>query len=510
MTDHVAASWASEPRFFTAPYPEWSGVTPLPYQHAGVEYRMARRHCLIGDEPGLGKSAEALLYGNTIRAEYTLIVCPAALRLNWVREVRMWSNIEGATIYPVLKSKDGVSLEHNYVIVSYDLLRSKGVFAALMDERWDHLVLDEAHALKDPKGNTRTRAICGGVHKGEIIDGLVDVSDRMTLLSGTILPNQPIECYNAVRLMDWDTIDCMSLEKFRNHYYEQSGGWVRGPVLVTHDDNGRPIQPRMVSKMHYSAAVRNKPVHLRELQERLRSRVMVRRLKTDVLKQLPEKRWHPVPLGLTPAIRKALRNPAWDDVAKLHHFQEDAFNMGIPVDGAVSTAARELGEAKAPEVCDYIEDLLDTGVEKLLVAAWHRNVGPDGEGVAGTGLSVLHYLRERLSKYGCVYMDGTTSARRKQKAVDRFQKDPDCRIIIGQLAAIGEGWTLTEAQDAVLAEFYWVPGKNDQLLDRLHRIGQKGSYVIGHVPFVPGTMDERVIGTAVWKDRNIYESLDAR
>ena len=159
-------------------------------------------------------------------------------------------------------------------------------------------------------------------------------------------------------------------------------------------------------------------------------------------------------------------------------------------------------------MADYIEELLLEGVEKIVVGAWHRNPSEEG-GVAGTGMSVLHYLRHRLKKYGVAYMDGTTSDRNKQAAVDDFQGDESIRIIIGQLQTIGEGWTLTAAQDGVLAEFWWVPGKNDQFLDRMHRRGQDGGYVLGHLPLVPGSMDERVVGTAVQKDRNIHLAMDA-
>lgn len=529
----VIASRAKEPTFFTAPSPEWSDVTPSPYQHAAVEYRIGRKHCLIGDAPGLGKTAEAILYGNTIQAKYTLCVVPAALRLNWEREIRMWSTIENVSTYPIIKSKDGVSLAHNYVIISYDLLRNENVMDALLDVRWDHMILDEAHALKDPKGNSRSASICGGVFQGKEFEGLQYVVDRMTLLSGTILPNQPIECYNAVRLMDWDAIDRMSLEDFREEYYEEGEGWVRGPRLIHTkmlNDKGtlgctkcgdsgylsngvecgycEEVEPRWINDLHYSKHVRNRPVNLDDLQFRLRKHVMVRRLKEDVLEQLPEKRWHPVPIETNAAIRKALKNPAWRDAEKLYEMDPDAFDRGVPVDGAISTAMRQLGEAKAPVVADYIEELLDDGVEKVIVGAWHRET-IDGEGVAGTGLSVLHYLRKRLKKYGLVYMDGTTSTRNKQLAVDTFQEDDETRVILGQLGPIGLGWTLTKAQDAVLAEFYWVPGMNDQFLDRLHRRGQEGDYIIGHIPIVPDTPDERVLGTAIWKDRNIYQALDA-
>ena len=81
--------------------------------------------------------------------------------------------------------------------------------------------------------------------------------------------------------------------------------------------------------------------------------------------------------------------------------------------------------------------------------------------------------------------------------------------MLGQMQPLGEGWTLTAAQDVVLAEPYWVPGRNDQLLDRVHRFGQKGDMVIGHVPVVPDSLDERIMATVVSKDASIYKALDA-
>lgn len=485
----ILASRATEPTFFTAPWPDWSGVIPDPYQHAAVEYRISRRHCLIGDVQGLGKSAEALLFGNSIGARYTLVVCPGSLRLNWEREVRMWSNIEAATTYPVLKSRDGVSLLHNYVIISYDLLRNDGIMGALMDERWDHLILDEAHALKDPKGNKRTRAICAP-------DLLPSVTDRITLCSGTINPNgRPDECYNVIRLCDWDAIDRMSLESFREEYYTEGGGMVRGRVLVTRDTNGNPCEPHFETKLHWSNEVRNVPVNLDDLQWRMRKYMMVRRTEDDVALQLPPARWKPFPVETNAAVRKALKHPGWAEAEKLYDIDPGAFDRGVPVDGAVGSAMRELGEAKAPFVADYIEELLEEGATKIVVGAWHQ--------------SVMTYLKERLSKHGLVYMDGATSTRRRQDAVDRFQENEDIQIILGQLQVISEGWTLTAAQNGVLAEFWWVPGKNEQFLYRMKRRGQKGNYVLGHVPIVPGSMDERVVGNAVWKAGNFHQSMDA-
>lgn len=468
------SSWAQDYSFYRAPAPD--SVEPMPYQYAGVEYGITRDHRIYGDAPGLGKTAECILTSNAMEAGHTLVVCPASLRLNWEREIWRWSTIPNVSTYPVLKAKDGVSLHANYCIISYDLLRNESIQEALMDHHWDHLILDEAHALKDPRGNKRTKVICAP-------DMLPRVVGSISMASGTIMPNQPIECYNAMRLLNWDSIDRMSLEDFREHYYAKGGGFVRKTV------NGQ-------SKVVWDKAVRNQPQNLDELQYRLRRNLMVRRLKEDVLTQLPPKQWHPFPLPLDADMRRALAHPGWAKAEKLYEMDPDAFDSSIPIDGEISTARRLLGEAKAPAVASYIEDLLQSGISKLVVTAWHR--------------TVLDYLRKRLSKYGLVYMDGSTSSTGKQRAVDQFQQNDDVAIILGQMLTMGEGHTLVAAQDAVFAEFWYVPGKNDQLLDRIHRMGQKGGYIIGHVPVVPGSLDERVISSAVTKDRHIYDAQDRR
>ena len=476
----IASSRAIEPYFYRAPHPD--NVRPKEYQHAGVEYHLARDHALYGDAPGLGKSAECVLLGNAIEAESTLVICPASLRLNWEREVWMWSTIPNVTTYPILKARDGVSLVHNYVITSYDMLRSDGIFDAIMERRWDHLVMDEAHYLKEPKGNARTHRICAP-------DGLMSVAGRITLASGTILPNQPIECYNIFRLLDWDAIGRASLESFREYYYGLGEGFVRKRVLD-------PETQVWQSKLVWSDEVRNQPRNLDDLQRRLRRSIMVRRLKEQVMHELPRKQWHPFPIVATASMRAALRHPGWEAAERLYEMDPGAFDNDIPVGGGISTARLLLGEAKAPAVADFVEDLLDSGVEKVVVGAWH--------------LSVLAYLRKRLEKYSLVYMDGSTSPARKQQAVDQFQTQDEVRIMLGQMLPLGEGWTLTRAQDVVLAEPFWVPGKNDQLLERIHRLGQQGDYVLGHIPVVPGSLDERIMSRAIEKDQHIHAALDKR
>ena len=476
----LAAGRAVVPSFYTAPYPLGSKWEPRPYQHAGVEYCLARNNALIGDEPGVGKTAQAILLSNAIGAKRTLVICPASLRLNWRREIWAWSTIPNVQVYCVMKNKDGVSLEHDYVVISYDMLRNPAILDALMQQRWDHMIVDEAHYFKDPKGNKRVKPICAP-------DCLPSVVGRITPLSGTIMPNQPRECYNVIRLLNWNAIDGASLDEFESTYYGYGEGWVTKKVGI--DGNGKPIY-----KQQYSDKVRNVPQNLEDLQYRLRKHIMVRRLKVQLPDQLPAKQWHLFPLAVDAEMRKALQHPGWAIVEKMYDLDPSVFDKEAVIDGAVSTARRLLGEAKAPAVADYIDDLMNSGIQKLVVGAWHT--------------SVLEYLRKELEHYGLAYMDAKAGMNKRQAEVDKFQGDDNCRIILGQKLIMGVGWTLTKAQDIVDAEYDWGPGNNDQFFDRIHRFGQTGQYAICHVPVVPGSPDERIVASAVEKSQNIFAAMD--
>ena len=481
MTFALEASRAVKPYFFEAPYPPSDVRVPAPFQLAGAEYALSRQNAIIGDPPGVGKTAQGILVSNALGAKSTLVICPASLRLNWEREVWMWSTLPNVTTYPVLKSADGISYNHNYAIISYDLLRNPSIMAAILGKKWDHVILDEAHYIKDPKGNARTVPICAP-------DGIPSVAGRFTLLTGTLLPNQPIEAYNAFRLLDWDAIDRASLDDFREQYYDFGEGWIT-------KRRWNEAHKKFEFKQEWSTRVRNVPKNLDDFQRRLRTRLMVRRLRETVLPQLPARRWHLFPLEVSKDIREALKHPGWVAAKRFYEMDPSGFNSAVKIDGAISSARLALGIAKAPGVTDYCEELIEEGRSKLVVGAWHHEV--------------LNYMRDRLEKYGLCYMDGGTSPKRKDAQVQEFRDNPEIRIMLGQTQPLGEGWNLEVAQDVVNAEPDWRPGVNEQLFDRVCRRGQKGAYVLGHLPVVPGSLDERIVGRAIEKDQVTYEALDA-
>ena len=113
---------------------------------------LGRDHGLIGDAPGVGKTAQGIMVGNAIRAERTLVVCPRIAPPELAARDRNCIDTAYPSTYPVLKSQDGISSEHKFVIISYALLANKNILRALLDLRWDHVIPRRSPRAKGPEG----------------------------------------------------------------------------------------------------------------------------------------------------------------------------------------------------------------------------------------------------------------------------------------------------------------------------------------------------------------------
>ena len=238
---------------------------------------------------------------------------------------------------------------------------------------------------------------------------------------------------------------------------------------------------------------REKTGRLFELQHRLRCNFMARRLKRDVLDQLPEIQFEVVEVEETGEVRKAL------EAEKVLDIDPDTFDAeGIPILGAISTVRKIMGVATAPFAADYANMIMEGGEEKLVVFAWH--------------IEVLNILEERLKKWGVVRVDGSTSTPRRQMAVEQFQLPDGPRVFIGNLQSIGTGVDGLQnvCNRGLFAECDWVPGNNfEQGVGRLERIGQRsGIFIEFLIP--PGSIIAKIMGTALGKLKDIHNSLDER
>jgi hypothetical protein len=207
IADRVAESWKGESdAHIKCPMDKelW------PFQRAGVEYALRRNHTLVGDQPGCGKTQIAICYANEINAKRVLVLCPAAIRLQWAERIREWSTMPWPyVIYTILAGRHGVHPEAAWTVVSYDLARTEAIGRALANGTYDLIILDEAHYLKTIDSG-RTRAIFGD-HTGfcrerqpdgkyrELFPALASRCGTTMALTGTPLPNRPREMYTLAR-----------------------------------------------------------------------------------------------------------------------------------------------------------------------------------------------------------------------------------------------------------------------------------------------------------------------
>lgn len=444
------------------------------FQKADIEYALRRKNTLIGDQPGLGKTPVAICYANEIDAKRVLVICPANIRLQWVKKIREWTTLRWPFhVHPILNGRHGVHPTAEWTVVSYDLARTEGIGKALAKGNYDLLILDEAHYLKTPDSN-RTRAIFGGGRERSF-EALASRSASILALTGTPLPNRPREAYTLSRALCWDAIDWQSEDDFKARFNPS----MRREI----------IDPETGEKKFY---IDERSGRHGELQNRLRANFMTRHLKREVMPQLKMPVYDIISLEETQAVKLALQAESLLDIDP-----EDLEGADAEVLGHIAVVRRQMGIALAPQVADYVEMLLDGGEEKLVLFGWH--------------IEVLNILQQRLEKYGLVRIDGSTSAARKQKRVDQFVNDPRLQICLGNIQSMGtgtDGLQLVSCH-ALIAEPDWTPGNNIQAFDRLDRGGQLRT-VQGDIFVAPNSFAERILASALRKNQTIHKALDRR
>ncbi len=472
ITARIDASWAGDSLRHISLPPEkelW------PFQRASVAYALERPHALIGDQPGLGKTMSAIAVSNEIRAKHILVVMPASIRYQWAEKILEWG-IDRPTanaISIITSSKRGVPFPlRKWTLISWDLVRSPGLWRALAKEHFDLLVLDEAHYAKH-SDTKRTRSIFGG-GDDPVAAPLIDCSERVLALTGTPLPKRPLEAYTLSRNLCWDAIDFMSEDSFANRYNLITEG-----VYTTKSGDVGFYKDEWVGNEA-------------ELQNRLRANLMVRHLKRDVMADLEYPVFDLVRVEATGAVKAALAAERLLDIDPETLTGKDAQALGH-----IARARHDMGVAMAPQVANYIDALFDQGEEKLVVFAWH--------------VDVLDILEAKLAKRGVVRVDGRDGAKAKYRKVQEFINDPRKQVILGNVLSLGTGTDGLQsvASHGLLAEASWIHGDNEQCADRLDRGGQREK-VQFDIFVAPGSIAEKVLAVALQDARTVTKVLDRR
>jgi len=427
----------------------------MDFQSGGVtaacDRLSANKAVLIADPMGLGKTVEAcgIINHNMYDPQRVLVVCPASLRINWQRELDKWLTWP-APAFPVLTARES-GYRVGPLIISYQLATDIKWFKHITTQQWDLVIFDESHYLKNPEAK-RTKAC---------LTGIASRTDNVVLMSGTPIPNRAHEFWAILNSVAPDVTGGLTEQQFTRRYTTGEQGKF-GWQITGGRNHG-------------------------ELNCRLRgSGFMIRRDKREVLPQLPPERPNLVIFPQNAATAEIIRK----EQDNVQFTADEILNAGQPLGyGALPELRKEMGIEKLPDSIDWIKDQLEAGVDKLVVFGYHQEV--------------LEGLRDGLKKYKPELVYGKTIMKRRQAAVDRFQEDPECRVIIGGWEPLGVGWTLTAADTIVFVESSFVPKDNNQAKDRLIRIGQEASSINIYYLVVEGSIDATVMAKAVKKEYDI-------
>ena len=448
----------------------------MPFQKAGIAYASSRKNVLFGDEPGLGKTMQAIGLMNLRKSKRILVICPATLKLMWKGALTEWLTMPLSIGIAEGKNWPNTSV----VVINYDILHNH--VYRLNENEWDLMVIDEAHYLKNPDAR-RTRVVFGYTppKSKQSKQALLTPIPAKSIagLTGTPIPSRPIEGWTLFHALD--PVAFPSFMGYAKRYCNATQGY---------------------HGWDFSGSS-----NLLELQEKLRASFMVRRLKKDVLTELPPKRRQIIELEARASDKAAIK-AEWDAYNARQDNEAELIDAIIKEnDEAYKTAVNNMAEAskvaftamskvrhdtavsKVDRVIDFLENALESG--PVVCMAHHREVVD----------SITDHFKERAVK-----LYGGMSKEDKNQSVEDFQSGK-ADLFVGSISAAGVGLTLTRSSTVVFAELDWVPGNVTQAEDRCHRIGQKDSVNVIHL-VIEGSLDSKIAKTLVEKQEVIDKALD--
>jgi SNF2 family DNA or RNA helicase len=428
------------------------GRPVMSHQKVAVEKLIPNDRFILADDMGLGKTTSAIIAAIESGAKKVLIVCPASLKINWKREIEMYTNrrtliVEGG--------KWGSTFD--FVIINYDIIKNYHSLpdedtgtqdSLILREHFDLAIVDEAHYIN----NT-------GAMRTQLMNDILDTIPKVWLLTGTPMTSRPINYYNLLKI-------------------------VKSPLTL----NWQGYVKRYCKGFQFKANGRkvwktDGAANLDELRERTKH-VVLRRLKTDVL-DLPEKIITPQFLELD----NMLYQHEMEEFVKIAKDDRKKESISITL-SRLMTARKIIAREKVPYTCELIDKFLELDKKVIVFTNF---------------TDTLEMIKEKYSKH-CVVVDGRTPKLKRQEAVDRFQQDPKVKVFIGNIIAAGVGLTLTAAEGVIMNDLSFVPSHHSQAEDRANRIGQK-NVVNVYYPIFEDTIEINIYNIIQRKKNNIEQVM---
>lgn len=441
--------------------------TAFKHQEEGIAFLKEKKKVILADEMGLGKSYQALVAAGDGTKAATLIVCPASLKINWEREVKM---VYPEDVIQTIQSgpEQAIGYDASWIIINYDLLEKYANQLIAMKEagQIDSAIVDEAHYIKNDKAE-RSKATL------RVIEEL----EHIYMLTGTPVMNRPMELFNLLKAIEHP------LSRAKTTFAKRYCGAFLKTIRLK---SGKTV--RFLDTTGSS--------HLEELREFTKD-VILRRTKREVL-DLPEKIISVQMCQLTKEGKKEYDN-AFDDYVEFISNNPD-LDRDI---GNILDAKHLIELTKLKQVCSRAK--LDR-----MVADIENAVEQDEKVIVFSQFTgTINRLVVDLAKQGIksVMLTGQSSSEERQQAVDDFQNDSDTKVFIGNIKAAGVGITLTRASIVMFADMEWSPELHSQAEDRAHRIGQEGTVNIYYY-ILEDTIEEDIVDLLEQKRSIIKEIMD--
>jgi SNF2 family DNA or RNA helicase len=414
---------------------------PYPYQMEGIAFLMPRHAAILADEMGLGKTVQTILalrlMFHTAMIRNVLLVCPKPLVNNWMRELRTWAaDLPFEVISGDLAARRfaWTASKCPLKLVNYELLTRDVEFVNDETVRFDVVVLDEAQRIKNKESKT-----------AQVVRSLQ--RDRSWALTGTPIENSTEDLVNLFAFVDEGRIPAETPAK-------------RLPALI--------------------------------------GDTILRRVKEDVMKDMPPKTIRDVTLELTPAQKEAYQLAEKEGVIHLNELGatitvQHVFELVMRLKQICNFDPRTGQSAKLEQLVADMAEVAASNRKAIVFSQW---------------VEPLVRIAEALEEFGPLQFHGRISQRERQEVLDRFQKDPNCHVILMSYATGSVGLNLQFSNYVFLFDRWWNPAIEDQAINRAHRIGQKSPVFVTR--FIAQDTIEGRIAEVLEKKRELFNELVAQ
>jgi SWI/SNF-related matrix-associated actin-dependent regulator of chromatin subfamily A-like protein 1 len=452
----------------------------LPYQKECIKFVEEHNgYAINGDTCGLGKTIEAI---GTMDISYPgkyIIICTKSMKLKWAREILLWTKkdsyiISGEKQFTLPKNYD-------YYIINYHILGREN--AKLKKIEIDNKIRAKENNLSYRMKQVSVEGWWQEFSKLNIIGIVIDEAHRGLNNPKAIWTRSIIELYKAIKPKVFLPLTGTPIRKRPKNFYTMLH--LTAPNLFP---NEYKFYYRYCDPKHTRWGwTFDGATHEEELHE-LVSKIMIRRLKEDVLKELPDKIVSCIPMELTKLEEKNYISVSEELINVIKSTKNK-----LEKSNGLAKLKQLAYLAKRNSLFIWIDEFMEDN-DKLILGCWHKMV-----------------IDDLMKRYGKIALkiDGSVTDKNRQIAEDRFQTDPKVKIIILQIDAGGEGLTLTASNSVGIIECPDTPGQIIQFCDRAHRKGQTKQVTI-YFPFANGTIENIVADRIEESFRSMSMILDGK